>query len=100
MGDPMRSRSSWANHLGAMPRQPRLDAPTTLRHEMARGIERTAVFRDDTDRADFLARLAALAEALTWIAGLGRAGRPHGAHTRRPPPPGTAQAAAWQRFLG
>jgi REP element-mobilizing transposase RayT len=37
---------------------------------MVRGIERTAIFRDDTDRADFLTRLAALAEqgALTIYA--------------------------------
>ena len=30
---------------------------------MVRGIERTTIFRDDTDRADFLARLASLAES-------------------------------------
>src|SRR5574341_1810770 len=46
----------------AMPRQARLDAPDTLHHVMVRGIERTAIFRDDTDREDFLARVAALAE--------------------------------------
>ena len=46
-----------------MPRQPRLDAPDTLHHVMVRGIERTAIFRDEVDRTDFLARLAALAEA-------------------------------------
>ncbi|MEI8190001.1 MAG: transposase, partial [candidate division NC10 bacterium] len=46
-----------------MPRQPRLDAPDTLHHVMVRGIERTTIFRDDTDRADFLARLASLAES-------------------------------------
>jgi putative transposase len=45
-----------------MPRQPRLDAPGVLHHVMVRGIERTSLFRDDTDRADFLARLAAQAE--------------------------------------
>jgi hypothetical protein len=33
---------------------------------MVRGIERTQIFRDDTDRADFLARLAALVEAGAW----------------------------------
>ncbi len=44
-----------------MPRQPRLDGPHTLHHVMVRGIERRALFRDDTDRADFLARLAPLA---------------------------------------
>ena len=49
--------------VNTMPRGPRLDAPNTLHHVMVRGIERTALFRDDTDRADFVARLAALAEA-------------------------------------
>ena len=46
-----------------MPRQARLDAPDTLHHVMVRGIERTALFRDDVDRADFMARVAALADA-------------------------------------
>jgi REP element-mobilizing transposase RayT len=46
-----------------MPRQPRLDAPDTLHHVMVRGIERTPRVREDGDRADFLARLASLAEA-------------------------------------
>jgi REP element-mobilizing transposase RayT len=46
-----------------MPRQPRLDAPETLHHVMVRGLERRAIFRDDQDRADFVARLAALAAA-------------------------------------
>ncbi len=49
--------------LCPMPRQPRLDAPDVLHHVMVRGIERRAIFRDDTDRADFLQRLAALATA-------------------------------------
>ena len=38
----------------AMPRQARLDAPGVLHHVMVRGIERRAIFRDDTDRADFV----------------------------------------------
>ena len=46
-----------------MPRQPRLDAPGTLHHVMVRGIERTAIFRDDPDRADFLGRVATLVDA-------------------------------------
>ena len=46
-----------------MPRQPRLDAPNTLHHVMVRGPERRASFRDDADRDEFVARLAALAEA-------------------------------------
>ncbi len=45
-----------------MPRHARLDAPGTLHHVMVRGIERTAIFRDDADRGAFLARLAPLAE--------------------------------------
>src|ERR1043166_1351650 len=46
-----------------MPRGPRLDAPGTLHHVMARGIERGAIFRDDLDRDSFLRRLARLANA-------------------------------------
>jgi putative transposase len=42
-----------------MPRQARLDAPGTLHHVMARGIEGTTIFRTDKDRDDFLDRLAA-----------------------------------------
>ena len=49
-----------------MPRQPRLDAPDLLHHVMVLGIERTQIFRDDLDRADFVARLAALAQAGAW----------------------------------
>ncbi len=47
-----------------MPRQPRLDAPGVLHHVMVRGIERTALFRDDRDHADFVAGVA--------LRGLGR----------------------------
>jgi REP element-mobilizing transposase RayT len=46
-----------------MPRQARLDAPDTLHHVMVRGIERTALFRDDVDRDAFMTRVAALADA-------------------------------------
>jgi hypothetical protein len=46
-----------------MPRHARLDAPDTLHQVRVRGIERTALFRDHPDRADCVARLAALAEA-------------------------------------
>ena len=53
-----------------MPRQPRLDAPNALHHMMVRGLERRAIFRDDADRADFIAHVADLAEqvALTVCA--------------------------------
>jgi REP element-mobilizing transposase RayT len=33
---------------------------------MVRGIERTAIFRDDVDRTDFVTRVAGLAEAEAW----------------------------------
>ena len=46
-----------------MLRQPRLDAPETLHHGMVRGLERRVIFRDDTDRANFVARRASLAES-------------------------------------
>ena len=49
-----------------MPRQPRLDAPDTLHHVMVRGLERRAIFRDDRDRSDFVARVAHLAEQGAW----------------------------------
>jgi REP element-mobilizing transposase RayT len=49
-----------------MPRQPRLDAPDTLHHVMVRGLERRVIFVDDGDRADFVARVAALAEHGAW----------------------------------
>ena len=45
-----------------MPRQPRLDAPGTLHHVMGRGIEGTKIFRKDTDREDFLSRMAKLCQ--------------------------------------
>ena len=49
-----------------MPRQPRLDAPESLHHVMVRGLDRQRVFREEADYANFLARVAALAEAGAW----------------------------------
>ncbi len=46
-----------------MPRGRRLDAPNVLHHVMVRGLDRQVIFRADGDRADFVARLARLAEA-------------------------------------
>ena len=43
-----------------MPRQARLDAPGALHHVMGRGIEGLKIFRNKTDREDFLDRLEAL----------------------------------------
>lgn len=46
-----------------MPRGPRLDAPGILHHVMARGIEKSIVFRTDDDREDFIRRIAEQAES-------------------------------------
>jgi putative transposase len=40
-----------------MPRRARIDAPGAVHHVIARGIEGTAIFRDDQDRDFFLKRL-------------------------------------------
>jgi hypothetical protein len=45
-----------------MPRLARLDAPGILHHVMGRGIERKKIFINDTDRNDFIDRLAAIIE--------------------------------------
>jgi len=46
-----------------MPRQARLDAPGTLHHVIIRGMERGMIVRDDSDRAAFVTRLRAVAQA-------------------------------------
>jgi hypothetical protein len=40
-----------------MPRKARVDAPGALQHIIVRGIERVKIFKDDTDRNDFLDRI-------------------------------------------
>ena len=40
-----------------MPRKARIDAPGALHHIIVRGIERRKIFRDDSDRDNFLKRL-------------------------------------------
>jgi len=40
-----------------MPRKARIDAPSALQHIIVRGIERRNIFKDDTDRINFLDRL-------------------------------------------
>jgi putative transposase len=40
-----------------MPRRARLDIPGALHHVMVRGINKSAIFQDDQDRAKFLERL-------------------------------------------
>jgi putative transposase len=46
-----------------MARQARLDAPGALHHVMGRGIEGIKIFRNKTDREDFLGRLGDLCDA-------------------------------------
>jgi REP element-mobilizing transposase RayT len=43
-----------------MPRKSRIDTAGAIHHVMVRGIERGAVFRDDTDRKNFLERLGGI----------------------------------------
>ncbi len=43
-----------------MPRQPRIDIPGLLQHVIVRGIERRNIFRNSTDRQDFVDRLSTL----------------------------------------
>ncbi|MBI2456837.1 MAG: transposase [candidate division NC10 bacterium] len=50
-----------------MPRQSRLDAPGALHHVICRGIEGQPVFRDDTDREGFVARLEAVLTATRTV---------------------------------
>jgi hypothetical protein len=49
-----------------MPRQARLDAPGTLHHVIGRGIEGSAIFRNDFDRTDFLTRVEDLSREGSW----------------------------------
>jgi putative transposase len=43
-----------------MPRKARLDAPGALHHIIVRGIERRKIFKDDSDRDNFLNRLGGI----------------------------------------
>jgi putative transposase len=45
-----------------MPRHARLDAPGTLHHIMARGMERAQIFRNDSDKEKFVTDLADLVD--------------------------------------
>ena len=45
-----------------MPRKSRIDAPGTLHHIICRGIDRGRIFRDDSDRDNFLRRLGGIIE--------------------------------------
>ncbi len=46
-----------------MPRDPRLDAATTLPWVITQGIDRQSIFRGDQQREDFVGRPVGLAEA-------------------------------------
>lgn len=43
-----------------MPRKARTDAPGAVHQIIMRGVERRKIFRSGRDRADFIARLAAI----------------------------------------
>lgn len=43
-----------------MPRKARIDAPGAIHHIIVRGIDRTAIFRDETDYENFLLRFGRL----------------------------------------
>ena len=47
-------------YLTLMPRKARINAPGALHHIIIRGIEGKAIFKDDSDRENFLERLSAL----------------------------------------
>ena len=47
-----------------MPRRARIDAPGALRHIVIRGIEGKAIFKDDTDREDFIERHSSLLQEM------------------------------------
>jgi putative transposase len=48
-----------------MPRKARIDAVDAVQHIMARGIEGRNIFRNNTDRADFIERLAGILKDTT-----------------------------------
>jgi putative transposase len=50
-----------------MPRKASLDVYGTLHHVMARGIERSTIFRNDHDRQDFIDRLGTCTEQTNTI---------------------------------
>lgn len=56
-----------------MPRQPRLDAPGTLHHVIARGIERRKIFLHQEDYESFVKRLqpvvAQTGVEVIWVTG-------------------------------
>lgn len=45
-----------------MPRKSRIDAPGALHHVIAKAIDRQQIFRDDTDRRNFIERLGKIIE--------------------------------------
>ena len=55
-----------------MPRKARIDAPGALQHINIRGIEHKAIFKDDSDRDNFLDRLSALVSERKLVVMAGR----------------------------
>ena len=63
-----------------MPRRARIDSPGALHHIVIRGIERKAIFKDDTDREDFIERLSNLRQGENWRL-MSASGQPRGVVT-------------------
>ena len=63
-----------------MPRRACIDAPGDLHHIVIRGIERKAIFKDDTDREDFIERLSSLRQCEIWRF-MSASGQPRGVVT-------------------
>ncbi|MGB9439622.1 MAG: hypothetical protein WCB15_16865 [Desulfobacterales bacterium] len=55
-----------------MPRKARIDAPGALHHIIIRGIERNAIFKDDSERDPFLDRLGASVSVFIRVSKTGR----------------------------
>ena len=47
-----------------MPRKSRIDAPGALHHIIIRGIEHKAIFKDHTDRENFLNRIGGITDLI------------------------------------
>ncbi len=52
-----------------MPRKSRINAAGALHHIMARGIDRSKIFQDPTDKRNFLKRLAEILKYTNSLVG-------------------------------
>jgi len=68
-----------------MPRKARIDAPGALHHIVIQGVERKAIFKDNTDQEDFIDRLSNLLQEMDADA-IGRYRSVRGPRRRSPLP--------------